>query len=64
MAHVNYPHNPGQLHDCPSCDDYGRRLVARRAHVDPFDVDGVLGEYTIDGMDADEWIDAMHGEGR
>lgn len=61
MAHNKYPHGKGQLQGCPACDDYERAKVARRAHVDPEDVGGVMGEYTIDGMPADEWIDAMYG---
>lgn len=58
-THHDYPHEYGHLQGCPGCDAVGRRQVARRAHIDPADVGGVLGEYTIDGMDADDWIQAM-----
>lgn len=61
MAHVKSPAHPaGSLYDCPGCYSYERAKVARRAQIDPEDVAGDIGEWTIDGMDADDWISAMY----
>lgn len=62
-AHVDYPHDAGTLYDCLACTEHERNEVAKRAGCDPEDVQGSLGEFTIDGMDADEWIDAMYDQG-
>lgn len=62
MAHIDYPHEAGQLYGCAECDDVARQEVADRAGIDRDDVRGTFGEYTIDGMDADEWIEAMFSE--
>lgn len=61
-GHANYPHIPGTLYDCWGCDDYERDRIAKAAGIERADVHGTYGEYTIDGMDADEWIRAMFGD--
>lgn len=62
MAHVDYPHNPGELYDCWECDNVERDRIAKAAGIERADVRGTYGEYTIDGMDADDWIRAMQAE--
>ncbi len=61
-AHVDYPHEPGTLYDCAACDKHAREAIAKRAWIDVDDVYGSFGDYTIDGMDAEEWIDAVLGD--
>lgn len=62
MEHVDYPHESGTLYDCLACEEYKRERIAVAAGVNPSDVLGSFGEYTIDGMDWEEWIDAVYGD--
>lgn len=58
--HNDYPHESGTLMACPACEEHGKEALAKRAGIEVEDIGGNWFDgYTIDGMDADEWVEAV-----